>query len=139
MSMTKVEKARLEDAMLRASLTLPPYEKPSAIPHQVIIDALIAPTTDLPTLNITQFGHPKKVVKGWSANYHRGIGGVVEGITDGYSQNYWGIDRLNTQGGGQYFLTRLEALKVIRWDLTHEVMKKLREIDSEIDKEESLL
>lgn len=122
-SMTKVEKALVERLRIRASLTLPPYEKP--VPFEPEERQYPERSEQVAWF---QNAHGMSVTKGWTERGGHNRNAELP-VGSGY--------RNGSQGSGQPYRTQLEAYRAMRWDATEECMRKLAAIDAKIEELEA--
>ena len=123
--MTKTEKAEMEHlrselASARA-LHLPDYAKPERL------------TRD--ELTPTEGQYSGGVVTAWYQWNAETSYQVSEGCSDGVGHNPSGTDRTNSQSVGEFYRTKMEALRVVRHEMTERFAKALAAVDAEIEKE----
>ena len=76
-------------------------------------------------------GGPRLVV-GWFATL---TGTVRQGCSDMHSHSVSRTDKTDTQQMGVMYATKLDALKVARWNLAEKMAEELARLDREIEKE----
>ena len=123
--MNKAEKAdmerlRVELASARA-LRLPDYPKPERLSRD--------------ELTPTEGQYSGGVVIAWHQWNAETNFSVSEGCSDGVSHNPSGTDRTTSQAVGEFYRTKLEALRVVRCEMTERFAKALAAVDAEIEKE----
>ena len=117
---TEMNRLRSELAFARA-LRWPDYPKPERLTRDQLT----------PVRNQYSGG----VVTAWhQANYETNYR-VSEGCSDGVSHNPSGTNKTTSQSVGEFYRTRLEALRVVRHEMTERFAKALAAVDAEIEKE----
>jgi|SRR6185312_6763198 len=119
--MTKKEERAIEQIRFRAALNLPPFEKPKQVEWTV--------TRGEKTAGWFQNSYSRRVTLGWSDGMSHNPECASVPMGRGYVSA--------TQGKGQMYATKLDALKAMRWEATEKVMRELAEIDAMIEETQS--
>ena len=127
MAMTKAEKEEMErlkwELARERAMRFPAYSKPERMT-----------STELtPAKNVYSGG----VVVAWH-QWNYGVEfRVQEGCSNGINHSSSNTDRTTTQGGGQFYKSKLDALRVARIEITERFASVLATIDAEIVIEET--
>lgn len=116
----KAEMERLQEELPHAkSMSWPAYDFPKPMTIDEIKESL-APGG-------TKYGSRQKVARGWFASGY----GATYGCSDGVNCSREG-DITTTQGRGEMYRTKLDALKVVRLCVTIDTARRLADIDAKI-------
>lgn len=116
--MTKKEQSQLDQLRVSAALGWPKFEKPAHYDHPEYGEEGYGRVMEC------WFAYPSQVLEGWSASASHGHGPLPVGYAIHASQ-----------GSGRPFLTKLDALKMLRWERCEEFARALAGIDAQIEKE----
>jgi hypothetical protein len=115
--MTKAEKKALEDALTKAALCFPPYEKP--------LPTVVCKLGELCAQGWNMRTHDGRVWidYSWSSTYCHGTGNFPE--------KTW--QRGGSQGSIVMHESKVQALKAARWEVAEWAAARLRAIDIQIE------
>lgn len=132
MAMSKAERAEFES--MKA-------ERDKALAQVKIVEALRWPEGPAPVRSIRS---AEKMVTGWDFNVHRFISSSARAVFKAWSyatshgEGEYTPLSTGCQGGCDLYPTRAQALRALRLDYVKMVANRLAELDSEIEREESL-
>lgn len=127
MTMTKAEKARMEELEAALALHWPSYSEPAPMTREEIEAAKI----DLPTRDRTPFRHRRGAV-GWFFNDYQN-GQITKGWSDGISHNRDSeYADSASQNMGTMYRTKEDAAKALRLALSRRYAQALGNLDSVI-------
>ncbi len=116
MTMTKAEKAAVDALKVELALRWPRYDAPE---HMVYPER-------------KGYG-ARPVIAGWWMNAYNGE--VGEGCTDGMYHSRHSTTKTDTQTGGVFWPTKLDALKAMRIKMSEDFARRLAAIDAQIAEE----